>query len=102
MSDTYDVLPCPFCGNEPEFYMNKQYSDCFIVECDNCGVKFTSEYGYDFAVKQWNTRHTTGEKKEPFAYIFMHPLGENFYHRVDASCAGKRGVVPVFRHLEEE
>lgn len=94
------IKDCPFCGREPNLYEDNQFSDRYVVACDNCGIEMRSEYGYDYALEKWNNRPVQSAQ-EPVAYIFLHPLGKAYYHVVDDSCAGRKGVIPVYAFLNE-
>ena len=95
------IKDCPFCGSETTLWEDSGYSDKYVVECRNCGTSKRSEYSYEDAVDDWNKRSSQRETP-PVAFLFLHPLGEKFYHVVDASCAGQRDVIPVYAHQKEE
>lgn len=53
------VLPCPFCGKEPEVFPSGDRTDgAEMVECmtDGCVNPHVSYYGVNVARKKWNTR----------------------------------------------
>jgi hypothetical protein len=56
MTDTLNLLPCPFCGGEAQIHENSY--DAFWALCDGCGLA-TSETGVatrEEASLRWNTR----------------------------------------------
>lgn len=53
------LKPCPFCGSEA--YPHEQnYADRYVIECEECGVRRTSEI-LELAVKKWNERQLETE-----------------------------------------
>lgn len=95
MTPITPVKDCPFCGVEPTLWEDSHYDDKYVVECPNCSTSKRSEYSHDDAINDWNSRPTQREQT-PVAFLYLHPLGEKFYHVVDASCAGYSGVIPVY------
>lgn len=52
MSDK--LLPCPFCGSEPELHTNGKL---YWVECHPCGlIPYIERPSADIVVAQWNRR----------------------------------------------
>lgn len=69
-----ELLPCPFCGSEAEFYrsveeINGIYCDCVFVRCKRCRAKSETIYydktlhpndkEYGVVKVAWNTRTNT-------------------------------------------
>lgn len=54
-----EIKPCPFCGNEAEYWEDSQYQDRHVIECQYCGANKRSEYGYKGVLRDWNTRYDT-------------------------------------------
>lgn len=55
------LKPCPFCGCEAVQWEDNAWQDRYVVECRNCGTSKRSEYGFDRAIEEWNTRYATKE-----------------------------------------
>ena len=47
-----NLLPCPFCGDEPEYARDGEYH---IVRCPECGAEMADEKKR-FARDAWNRR----------------------------------------------
>lgn len=56
-----EILPCPFCGGDAEYWLDRHYADCHVIECMDCGATKRSEYD---VYKVWNMRE--GVVKQPF------------------------------------
>jgi len=59
MSDTDSLLPCPFCGSNPQVYSEEKHDGCkmFEVLCDNPDCYGSTAIGEkDNVVKSWNNR----------------------------------------------
>ena len=60
-----EVLPCPFCGSKPKFFImkRKRYVDIYYIECVNrkCNEPYSKAYDEEEVVKKWNTRHYPAE-----------------------------------------
>ena len=53
------VLPCPFCGKQPEVFPSGDRTDgAEMIECmtDGCVNPHVSYYGVNVARQKWNTR----------------------------------------------
>lgn len=48
-----DLLPCPFCGNEADYYYN---GETYIAQCSMCGAQTAEFEERDWAADAWNTR----------------------------------------------
>lgn len=57
MSDKQELLPCPFCGNKPEFGYEPTE-----VYCTHCKYTIEDEC-YEAVIKTWNTRHNQQQVK---------------------------------------
>ena len=55
----YDkLLPCPFCGNENDFFfLDDAYDDRLSVCCPQCSMTGPDAVGKQTAVILWNHRH---------------------------------------------
>lgn len=61
MTEETKLLPCPFCGAQPEITPWHRYSDVVVIHCTNeeCEVGAeTSAVGRELAVTAWNKRGT--------------------------------------------
>lgn len=64
MSETQELLPCPFCGGEADVRMYQDeslWSHAIVtktqVGCNECDYSFATEPGYEIeALDRWNTR----------------------------------------------
>ena len=50
-----ELKPCPFCGGEAEWFINKH---AYMVECQNCYARGSLELTKQDAIEAWNTRET--------------------------------------------
>ncbi len=53
------LLPCPFCGGNPELYHDKGeggYEPFWVVYCESCYARGPEQDKRDLAVAQWNRR----------------------------------------------
>lgn len=59
MSYDYQLLDCPFCGNQPILDIHPPYpgeDDSFaVIRCPTCGISKQHDYP-EVVVKWWNTR----------------------------------------------
>lgn len=74
-----DLLPCPFCGHEPEFCDNT-YSVWYM--CSNCGVQAPENATQVGASSNWNARATpqpvaptVPANQEPIGFVSEYALG---------------------------
>lgn len=70
-----ELLPCPFCGTEPE-KVYKSNGQTTHIECPNCKAQFpksTMENRYDDA---WNTRALCDECLEKAYDLLVKVVGE--------------------------
>lgn len=53
------LLPCPFCGNQPEIMNIGDARKGLMLECitDGCVKPHVSCHRHDRAIKKWNTRN---------------------------------------------
>lgn len=51
----FDLLPCPFCGGEPELDNLIDDNDYF-VQCKDCEVQQIANYKPHVAARRWNER----------------------------------------------
>lgn len=63
-----DLLPCPFCGSVPIWYLkgNAELIGCkrvITIKCPNCRaqqetavLRLSTDMGCEIAVKKWNAR----------------------------------------------
>lgn len=51
-----ELKPCPFCGGEAHYWLDTQYQDRHVIECDDCGCNRRYEYSKEGVEKEWNTR----------------------------------------------
>jgi Lar family restriction alleviation protein len=54
-----ELKPCPFCGSNASYWLDSNYQDRHVIECDDCGVERRYEHGETEARNIWNTRHIT-------------------------------------------
>lgn len=77
-----ELKDCPFCGSEPTPELNKRYSDCYQINCDNCGgANMTSEYGWEAVAEKWNDRACDGPPKAKPAGEYRVTAKPYFVHR---------------------
>ena len=57
MTDTPELLPCPFCGGEAKIY-NADLETYYAVSCTNCDMAVTGAFyeSEEEAAKPWNLR----------------------------------------------
>lgn len=53
------MLPCPFCGGEPEL-SELGDADSYFVHCKDCEVQQIANYRPHVAVRRWNERKPQG------------------------------------------
>lgn len=58
-----DLLPCPFCGGEPDEYEGEYGNGIYCMECGamvgepiHLGFDIAERVSYEQAVEAWNTR----------------------------------------------
>lgn len=103
MEPKIHLLPCPFCGAEPE--MNPQanagfYVDCINLECPVYGVETRSYNTPEDAAAKWNTRNTFVLSQEAVAIIRTISLntGKTAVELIDALADMQQGS---FERLKE-
>jgi hypothetical protein len=60
------LKPCPFCGHPPHTEETGYITPTLTIECHHlgCGVyPYISDYDHDRAIKRWNTRAVTEDRK---------------------------------------
>ncbi len=53
------ILPCPFCGSEPEVMGSGEQQRGLMIHCigKDCPNPSTSYYDHASAIRVWNRRH---------------------------------------------
>jgi Lar family restriction alleviation protein len=69
-----ELKPCPFCCGDPKEPEVEQIEhDSYIarIDCENCDISVTTQYGEDSeeyaiasVIASWNRRTATGERDE--------------------------------------
>lgn len=56
------ILPCPFCGSEPETMGSGEGQRGLMIHCisENCPNPHTSYYDHAAAIAVWNRRSDAG------------------------------------------
>lgn len=81
---TDNLLPCPFCGTQPEWINEAIADDHFYIRCPNCHIVM-KEDRRDKVIGMWNTRVVFKQKrirmKKTMESIFDYKApGFNDYH----------------------
>lgn len=67
MTDKPELLPCPFCGKEPQCYQDGLDGSCFTW-CNSlpgdCPRPKVENYTMEAAIAAWNTRWVPEKKKK--------------------------------------
>lgn len=58
MTNTENLLPCPFCGGEAEMSINDDYTGSVFIACKICGISTDTYHPSDKsdAIAAWNRR----------------------------------------------
>lgn len=55
-TDSYKLLPCPFCGSNDLTLDNLREGDDWFVSCNSCEIQQIANYTQDGAIRRWNLR----------------------------------------------
>ena len=91
-----ELLPCPFCGGQPE--MRESSTHDFYIKCKGCGVATRKNHENRVgAVMDWNARvdteygaiPATDENMAKHGWVrerTCHDTGENEWHFICSTC----------------
>ena len=51
-----ELKPCPFCGGNADYWVDKWGDGLHVIECRDCGCCKRSNIGMDGVEQIWNTR----------------------------------------------
>lgn len=51
------LLPCPFCGHNPELKEDKKIKMLWYVQCEYCGCRMSGSPGRYVAIRRWNDQY---------------------------------------------
>lgn len=52
---TEALKPCPFCGENPKYYLDENQLNA-IIECNHCYFQFGAFQTLEDAIEAWNKR----------------------------------------------